>query len=979
MTHLRELWIDGFGCLRTGNESVRFDRERITLFLDDNEAGKTTLQMALLASLYGLEDDMRRVNNSPRPHKAHWAPAGGAPFGTRLRVHDGRRLLEVRWDFAKGGDLRVIDVGSNRLVTDDVCPGASGHELGRRLVGVTIEEFLKTFVVRQDELHRVRHPEGLAELAQRAADTQAGGGTVASAQEALRGLLRAYPGVMLKGPGLIETEIARLAEAVQIFEAQLAHLEADQRALAADDAEFQRITAEREALRWEAVKLDYLAQAAELEELRQQIDEAQRRRAALAALEAEREQLAPLRSFPADKAEWLLQGQATLNGLLQSAQKAERASAELRATALEPAKAELSALGPLARVTHEDEDTVHQLLGKTRDFEARERKLLDDIAREEAQLTAQGAAIEDLDRLEERFADLKPDDAEFVLDHDRAAARAASELEEAKRLALEATLRRDRVLAERTSEQAAGRRLFLSGVAVMASAVALGGLILLLDFRAALAAGLAGLAAGAWVAARGRRRARAAATLQADALAKAQSDAADAEARSAALAREQREHRRRLAALAAEFGYEQPEVLVEDYSSLHDLRRQCVALILLRSREAELAAQRESIETEVAGLCATWGQQFLPTTGLSRALTALQERMSSSLRLRQRIEDLTRKLAEETERLESLRRQADALTAELRALFAAAGIPEDQPVEQAIAAFSELARRYRRFRQLTDELLPQASAGIADPKAVEVWRADADRLHRAITTMREERPGLVSLVVKERASEYRRQKDEALRREEKLRADAEDLGHRVVATHARCQAERPKLQDTLAQRRQELERARRHQAALELACRVLDEVGARVHGLWAEELNRSATALLRRIAPSLGDLKFDNRLCFALTHRALPRPVHSDEGGSILSAGTWDQVCLAVRLCIADFVSRRTNGGVLLLDDPFSHFDDSRFEAAMRLLGEHVHGHHQVVLFSCQRQRFQWLRGRDPRWFDANVVTRSLSAVRAAS
>ncbi|HPD17248.1 MAG TPA: AAA family ATPase [Planctomycetota bacterium] len=978
MTQLRELWIDGFGCLRTGHEAVRFDRERITLFLDENEAGKTTLQMALLASLYGLEDDLRRVDTSVRPHKAHWAPVGGGPFGTRLRVHDGRRLLEVRWDFAKGGDLRVIDVGSNRLVTDEVCPGASGHELGRRLLGVTLEEFLKTFVVRQDDLHRVRDAEGLAELAQRAADTQAGSSTVASAQEAIRGLLRGYPGVMLKGPGLIETEIARLADAVQTLEAQLAQLEADQKALAADDAEFQRVTAEREELRREAVRLDYLAQAAELEELRQQIEEAQRRRAALAALEAEREQLASLRSFPADKAEWLLQSQATRVGLLQNAEKADRAIAELRATALEPAKAELSTLGPLAQVTHEDEDTVHQLLGKTRDFEARERKLLDDIAREETQLAAQGAAIEDFDRLEERFADLKPEDAEFLLDHDRAVARAASEIEEAKRLALEATLRGDRVLAGRTGEQAAGRRLFLTGVAVMASAAVLGGLTILLDYRVAIAVALAGLAAGAWVAAKGRRRAQGAATLQADVLAKAQSEAAEADGRRAALARDQREHGRRLAALAAQFGYEQPEVLVEDYTSLHDLRRQCVALILLRRQEAELAAQREGIEAEVAALCAAWGQPFLPGTGLSRALVALQERMSASLRLRQRLDDLSRKLAEETERRDALRRQADALTAELQALFASAGIPQDQPVEKSISAFNDLAHQYHRFRQLTDELIPQASAGVVDTKTLDTWRADADRLHRAIATMREERPGLVSLVVKERASEYRRQKDEAARREEKLRAVAEDLGHRVLATHARCQAERPRLQDALAQRSEELARARRHRAALELAGQVLDEVGRAVHGLWAEELNRSASALLHRIAPSLSDLKFDNHLSFGLSHRTLPRPVHSTDGGPSLSAGTWDQVCLAVRLCIADFVSRRSNGGVLLLDDPFSRFDDARFEAAMRLLGEHVHGRHQVVLFSCQRQRFQWLRTRDARWFDANVVTRSVSATRAA-
>ena len=34
---------------------------------------------------------------------------------------------------------------------------------------------------------------------------------------------------------------------------------------------------------------------------------------------------------------------------------------------------------------------------------------------------------------------------------------------------------------------------------------------------------------------------------------------------------------------------------------------------------------------------------------------------------------------------------------------------------------------------------------------------------------------------------------------------------------------------------------------------------------------------------------------------------------------------------------------------------------------------HQVVLFSCQRQRFEWLRSRDPAWFDAHVSSQPVS------
>lgn len=974
MIRLRELWIDGFGCLRSAVEPFRFDRERISLFVDANETGKTTLQMAILASLYGLETHKARINTSQRPHHVHWAPADGGAFGTRLRIHDGRRNLELRWDFSKGNDLQVIDLDANKVVTEELCPGSDPQELGRRLLGLTFEEFAKTFLVRQDDVRRVVYDaDGLDALVQRAADTRAGSRNVASALEAIERATRNYTGVMLRGPGLLDNEIRRLQETIASLENELRDLDALHASVAERDAEFQRLVAERDALRKEAATLDYLAHAAELEELKQQIDKDQKQRALLASLEAERDKLAAVRSFPADQAAELTQWQATRAGLLRNAEQAQRRATELRQTALEPARAELQRLGSLANVTQEHLDVVQQLLGKTRDFEAREQKLHDDIAREEAQLASQGASVEDLDLLEDRFADLSPEDGEFLIEHDRLAARTASEIEEAKRLALEATLRADRILAERQRQQEAAHRLFLTGVAVAGSAILLGALLLLFHWAATAALALLGSGAGAYLAIRARRMARAAEVHQQEELAAAQRAREDMEARGSTLAADHERRLQRLAALARELGYEQPEVLVEDYTSLHDLRRLCGTLILMRGRQSELAAQRDEIEAEVAALFRSWGIEPPAGQSLSRALSTLQERMAASLRLRQRIQELNTRIEEETEREAGFRREAEALTAKMRALFDRAGIPKDQDIDTAVATFNELARQHRRYRQLVDELIPQASAGLVEPKVVEAWRADAERVHRLISNMREERPDLLSLQARERSAEYRRRRKEVGDREEALRARSEEIARTILATISRLHTERPKLEQLLAERREDLARAQRHKAALDLAAKTLEEIGRAVHGQWAEELNRSASAILQRIAPSLADLKFDSRLTFGVRHRSLPTPIRSTDQGPMLSSGTWDQLCLAVRLSIADFFARRTQGGLLMLDDPFAHFDDRRFEAAMHLLADLARGRHQVLLFSCQRQRFNWLRDRDRRWYDTHVAFRAIA------
>ncbi len=982
MIQLRELWIDGFGCLRTASEPLRFERERITLFLDYNEAGKTTLQMALLASLYGVEDDERRTL-SLRPRKGHWTPLAGGPFGTRLRLHDGKRALELRWDFAKANELRAVDLGTNKLITSELCPGNDPSLVGQALLGLSVQEFLKTFLVRQDDLRAVADAEGLDALVQRAADTQAGGGTVAVAQDVLADALRHYPGIALKERGRIENETGRLEKEIASLELDLQKLEGERAAVRDQDATFQRLTAEREELRASAMRLDYLAHVAETDELRAQVDLAQKHRAKLEELEAERAKLAHLQSFPAGQEDDVKQWQGARLGHLRKAEEAERTIAELRRNVVDPARAELDKLASVAAATQEDLETVQQLVGRTRDFEAREQKLQDEVAREEARLSDQGASVEDLDRLEERFTRLGPDDAEFLVDHGRAAARVVSEIEEAKRLAVEATLRSDRVQAERQSQRQAGRHLLVTGAVIALACVVLAVPLGFLHLAAGVALAVLGAAAGARVALRGRHTATEADTLKEGELALAHGAHRDAVERQDRLVAEQRQLDQRLRGLAHEFGYEQPEVLAEDYASLDDLRRLCGTLSLLRRREEELAAEREALEAEVAAILQRWGQDRPMGTPLSRALANLHGRMGDSLDLRRRLAELDRKLAEKTGDRDAFRSEAEALTAKLRAVFAAAGIEPQHSVEAAIARFNDLARQCHRLRQLADELIPQASSGLVDPKKLDALRAEADRLHRAITTMREERPALLSLEAKERANEYRCRRDEARTHEEELRTKADEAGRAVVATLTRYHAERPRLEDQLAERREALGRARRHAAAIELAARVLDEIAHDVHGQWAEELNRSATTLLRRIAPSLSDLKFDKNLSFGFVHRALPSPVQSADAAArreapspLLSAGTWDQVCLAVRLGIADFMGRRAGGGLLLLDDPFAHFDDTRFEAALRVLADLSASRHQIVLLSCQNQRFHWLRNRDPRWFDTHLVIRRLGAAR---
>jgi len=978
MIRLRELFVDGFGCLRAPDAPFCFVPDRITLFLDDNEAGKTTLQMALVASLYGIETDKRLLRTSLRPHGTHWFPLGGPPFGTRLRIHDGRRLIEIRWDFANGGSVGIVDLESNTDITEQWCPNGDGLALGRRLLDLSAGEFSKTCLVAQDDLSSVGRAAGLDSLVQRAADSQAGDATVARALTALRDTMRNYPEVVMLKGGALENEIKRLEEEAKELSRRLGELDAEQQAVADEDAEFRRLIAERDELRGQESRLDYLAQVAEHVELEDRIAAVRQTQAELARLEAEHKEVAHLEGFPAEHAGSLTRWQAERLELLRQAEQAEKSAAELDSNALRPARRDLEDLGRLAAVGQDDADGVAELLGKVKSFEADEGQLHAAMGREEERLVDEGASIDELDRLEQRFKDLASQDGGFILDHERVSAEAAAEAEEAERRIGEAELRVEQILEARQRERETARQWVLRG-AILAGAGVLVGILLMLWF---LAVGIAVLVAisgaGAVVALKGQRMSVAGEVLQADELAAARSEIAQLGERAETLAAEQRRRDARLKDLSRRYGYEQAEVLVDDYSSLDELRRQCGELIHLREQQGDVAARRQRIEADVDATFAQYGETRPQGMGLSTAIEGLQTRMSHAIRLQRQIADFERRIAEEEERHGRHRQGAEQLTEKIRTVLNDAGIPGSTSIEEGIAEYERRLKDHQRLSQLVTRDIPQARAHTVDEAEAQRWEAELERLHRAIATQREERPGLVAVEGTEDARTYRRQRDEIRRRIGELEEQAHETGTRIVATLNRYHDEQPRLCELLEERERQMARAKRHQEALALAAAQLEEIGREVHGRWAEELNRSTSRLLERIAPTLSDLKFDSRLHFGVWHESVTMPLSSREPGPILSAGTWDQLYLAVRLGIADFIAQRSSGGLLLLDDPFAHFDDARFRSAMRVLAEMAGDRHQVVIFSCQRQRFEWLRSQDPEWFDAHVATRRIDRAAAA-
>src|SRR5262249_38108022 len=149
-----------------------------------------------------------------------------------------------------------------------------------------------------------------------------------------------------------------------------------------------------------------------------------------------------------------------------------------------------------------------------------------------------------------------------------------------------------------------------------------------------------------------------------------------------------------------------------------------------------------------------------------------------------------------------------------------------------------------------------------------------------------------------------------------------------------------------------LERARRFKRAVELARETIQSVAEETHRRWADHLNSRVASLLEGLGMGIEQVRFGEDLDFSVT---VPGGQQLVRGRAIqqLSAGARDQLHLAVRLAVSEYLSRGRERLPLLIDDAFATSDDARARLGMKLLIEHFSREHQIVLVSCHRRRLE--------------------------
>ncbi len=946
---ITRLRLDGFGALR--GEFV-FDPARLALVVDDNERGKSTLLAAIAAGLYGLEDD-RRSHKTLTPLD-RWRPWGGGTYRVELDVETDGRRLTVKRDFDRG-TVEVWDE-QGREVTPEFREGKDDFPVGRRLAGLDAEEFARCSFIAAGDLARViptdareRGASSLRARLETAADSRLGDANATEAMTLLDGALRRYTCPELASTKTVDNTLKDLELMRGTLDTELKTLEHDLDTVRGPVAELAALEDEEKRLRATLGSIEAGRHAAVAGGVRRQLDDDARHRDEVRALEDEAASLeAASRLSPTAEAEF----RETV-GRHEEQQRAlevlETRRREGIAGERERIEREVGELTAFVKGSEADADRCVALAGELRRVGEEDRRLRDEMSAVRDRLAAGGHEPERLHWLQERFGAM-PSERQQLL-------RQQSELQLAYQTEV-ANLERERTAATETLREVDAQRnrwqvpaWFLTALGIATAAA--GGVAMALRVVTALSVSLIGggvllLVAGLallMTGGRAREGDRRVALKRLD----------DAQRRLAALKQTRAETEVGLQILARQMGYRDHVDLLREWAEFVRLLDDSAPALRAQQGLITLEQRRQQAVDEARALLARFGGGDPEPEPLENAATGIRRALAA---VRQ-AQDLEQRFAWFDE-------QKRVATAELAGhrerairLLRDAGVEYDPArgwEEHARTLATRVAGRVR-WQTIQDELLPRARARLLDEATLGSLRAQLDALDPAAADAAAETR--TPLEIEHAARETRAELDRLQARRADLRVQVEETARRFHAEHPEKRMQRERVDAALA-------RARRFKHAAELAKETIEKVAAETHRRWADHLNQRVGELLGTLGTGIDQLRFGDDLDFSVRMDGGPQLVRG-KADLQLSAGARDQLYLAVRLAVSEFLSRGQETLPFLLDDVFATSDDGRALAGLRLLVDGFGDRHQVVLLTCHRSRCDALAAAAPELFRDRV------------
>ena len=254
--------------------------------------------------------------------------------------------------------------------------------------------------------------------------------------------------------------------------------------------------------------------------------------------------------------------------------------------------------------------------------------------------------------------------------------------------------------------------------------------------------------------------------------------------------------------------------------------------------------------------------------------------------------------------------------------------------------YSFEAARQRRVN------LEQEAARLMEDENEDILRAELSEIALKMVNLQAELTLIPADINEEQFAGFVRQ--QAVQKEQlnisqielaKVRTAIADFEHYALKNQDRW-----KLENALPEKKAELETLTLKKNGIAEAVKVLQESWKEVQSGMAPLVGERASRIISgitdkkylHIEPEIKQTEFK----FVATSEGSDDTSDPD----LLSAGTRDQVYLALRLAIAEFLAQGKRFP-LILDDPFINFDEVRLKNTVDLLAE-IAGQHQVIMFT---------------------------------
>ncbi len=925
---IRRLHIDGFGCIR--DREIEFDPEHASLLIAQNEQGKSTIALSILALLYGLPEE---GEGDGAPALRSFQPWGGGPYRARITLECRRGLLTIERDFAHG-KVKVTDAEGHDITSQ--FETRVGLRVGEAILGLSRQGFSKTAFVRQNEILAMKGGPEITRKLKATADSETGFVTVEEAIEVLDKFLAR------EGEG-IDREIGERQDAVLALQKRNDELASLRRM--ADDLGFEvdrNFQLERELLA-RIRRAEYLASLAAETVVTARIDTEERRRAEVASLETEAASLKAFHDFPAGAWDDLQR----LSGQLETIDREIAAlQAEFEANLAGPKHELERKRAPYLGMNGMTPGNADELAAAIMRLKAAAAALLEkkgQLAAEEERIGREGAPLLKYDELAARFSKLTVDDGAFLLAFPIRWKENKASHEQKK-------AERDKQAAEaRAIEEARGKRKRTLAMVAGVAPVVLCAIAFVLHSRPAAFYGLLGAAAVA-LAGVGVPLAKVGSWFR-DEQDQAEGEVKRLNGEIQNVEGVLKAMEARLREVSQKAGIAKLEQAVQLFAYWKQLEGKTANARALRAERQERERALEVAQTAALVYFQRAKRQAPQVTvdACEKLLVDLRESFVLTTEM-VRLSTMEAEVLSRRGGRAQARREAHA---NARHLLRSGGVVEED-LAVGLERFRERREKHFRRRDLVEKEIPSARSPISPDGELAGWKARQAEARSTLAAMRRDDGALAKLVVeRDEASclaDYRAGTEELSR----VRTERLDMLRKVGELQTEHRREAPGVRRELAEAGRALARARMLRRSAHVAVDTLREISKGIYMTWAGELNRRSTKVLGKLTPDYEGMRFRDDLTFSIFRKDLARELAQSEVDALLSTGAKDQVYLAIRLALADYFSTKGERIPLILDDPFATADDQRFLRAMEYLTGEVAGEHQVMILTCHERRHRW-------------------------